>query len=1090
MKHLAQLTLVVLALCAYSCATDATEDLGIALGGSETTINLSLEQSRTELGTEANGIYPLYWSEGDKISVNGAESTEAAIDASNAAKAAFNVVAAAPYCIAYPAAPAGKVLFAEVQTHGGNGSFSSGVSTMYGYSEDGLGASLKHLTGVLKIGVKGSAVLKKAQISTIDRAPIAGPFDIDFQSGEVTATAESKQVIEYSFGEGAQLSDEATYLHVAVPAGEYDELYVTLYDAEGGIMYATVKADKQKPLVAGNVRNFAGAIEYVANADVFVISDVASLQKFAADVTAASGVYTKDVVLVNDIDASEIAWTSLTWNSLVGDKRCTFNGNGYAIKGLTAPLFDILTANVKGLHLEDVNITSKLAFAGSLANQLGGVVENCTISGVLNYNPTSSATNAFGGAVCGVALDGASFYNVTNYCAVNATKNNHLLYPAGICGCIGAAATTVINNVVVFDNCHNKGNVTIVAGKGATSRNTYAGGILGSYHKPLTMTNCTNSGNIEHQLVNTKNSNLGGLIGRTYTGAVITVENCSNSGNISSYAKCSENTQIGGCFGYLATLANCKFRNLSNSGNITTDAVTTKAIHIGGIGGHLTSIPETGVVGSLTNSGNILLAGTTATYASAGGCFGHLGIGAPTIDGMVNSGTVENIATTATISCCGGIVGYLPGDSSKNANLSNFTNKGTVTLGGAVGTRAYLGGIAGYFVSKSTGYTNVSNFSNEATATVTMKADFAIAEAAKADTDKPTVGGVIGLNSYNHLTNVTNEAQLIWAEEGKASSAPSGSELLVGGAIGQHYFGNINTLTNKGSVIFKADNRDHHHHLGGVVGQLGSYGCTVTGLHNSGNITIDSTCGTKRCRLGGLVGVLYRSDISDCLNSGTITYNALKTANQMYIAGGIGYSYTGSGDNLNTIDVKNKGKVIINEGTGTAGADIRIAGIIGYMKNDTTNTTISGCVNIGNIEANIPTTFTSVIVSGIIAQLEAGPVVTDCTHHAQIKAVGFEKVSAILGSSRQEYSETTTEVKDETTGEVTTKVTKTLARIAKNCKVGGSFIGEWDDEDEEFKTESITSRNFYNYIYVGDTNWGTTTDYDGCTYLATKPVIE
>ena len=618
MKHFSRILLVAVALCAYACATDVTEDLGISLSGTQTSISLSLEQSRTQLGSEVDGYYPLYWSEGDKISVNGVESTEAAIDASNASSATFNVTATAPYCVAYPAAPANQVLFAEHQSHVGNGSFGAGVATMYGYGESALGLGLKHLTGVLKIGVKGSVVLKKAQISTIDRAPIAGAFDIDFQSGEVTPTNASKQVIEYSFGEGVQLSDEATYLHVAVPAGVYDELYVTLYDAEGGIMYATVTANKKKPLTVGNVRKFAGAIEYVANADVFVISDAASLQKFAADVTTAGGVFTKDVVLVNDIDASAIEWTSLTWNSLADGKRCTFNGNGYAIKGLKAPLFDILTANVKGLHLEDVNITSNLAFAGSLANQLGGVVENCTISGVLNYNPTSSATNAYGGAVCGVALDGASFYNVTNYCAVNATKNNHLLYPGGICGCIGSAATTVINNVVVFDNCHNKGNVTIVAGKGSTSRNTYAGGILGSYHKPLTMTNCTNSGDIEHQLVNTKNSNIGGLVGRTYTGSVITIENCSNSGNISSYATSAENTQIGGCFGYLSALTNCTLKNISNSGNITINAKATKALHGGGIAGYITSIPKAGVAGNFTNTGNVTVNGETATSASAG----------------------------------------------------------------------------------------------------------------------------------------------------------------------------------------------------------------------------------------------------------------------------------------------------------------------------------------------------------------------------------------------------------------------------------------------------------------------------------------
>ena len=1083
MKHFSRLLFAAVALCAYACATDVTEDLGISLSGTQTSISLSLEQSRTQLGSEVDGYYPLYWSEGDKISVNGVESTEAAIDTSNASSATFNVTATAPYCVAYPVAAEGQVLFAEQQSHAGNGSFGAGVATMYGYGESALSLELKHLTGVLKIGVKGSVVLKKAQISTIDRAPIAGAFDIDFQSGEVTPTEASKQVIEYSFGEGVQLSDEATYLHVAVPAGVYDELYVTLYDAEGGIMYATVEANKKKPLTVGNVRNFAGAIEYVANADVFVISDAASLQKFAADVTAAGGVFTKDVVLVNDVDASSIEWTSLTWNSLTDGKRCTFNGNGYAIKGLKAPLFDILTANVKGLHLEDVNISSTATYAGALANQLGGVVENCTTSGVIDYN--SSASGAFVGGIAGIAIDGASFYNVTNYCAINPKKNHQLLYPGGICGCIGSAATTVINNVVVFDNCHNKGDITILAGKGSTSRNTYAGGILGSYHKPLTMTNCTNSGDIEHQLVNTKNSNVGGLIGRTYTGAVITIENCSNSGNISSYATSYENTQIGGCFGYLSSLANCTLKNISNSGNITINAKATKALQGGGIAGYITSIPKTGVAGNFTNTGNVTVNGETATSACAGGCFGYLGIGAPTIDKMVNSGTVENLATTTTFSCCGGIVGYLPGDSSESANLSNFTNKGTVTLGGAVGTRAYLGGIAGYFVSQSDGCTNVSNFTNEATATVTMKADFAVADAAKTD-DKPSVGGVFGLNSYNHLTNVTNEAQLIWAEEGKATSSPAQNELLVGGAIGQHYYGKINTLTNKGAIVFKADNRDHHHHLGGVIGQLGAYGHAVTGLYNSGDITLEATCGTKRCRLGGLVGVLYRSDISECLNAGTITYNALKTSNQMFIAGAIGYSYTGSGDNLNTINVKNKGKVIINEGTGTAGADIRIAGIIGYMNNDTTSTTISGCVNIGNIEANIPTTFTSVVVSGLIAQLSAGPVVTDCTHHAQIKAVGFGKVSALLGSSRQEYSETSTT--DPETGE--TKVTKTLARIAKNCKVGGSFTGEWDEEDEEYKSENITARNFYNYIYVGTTDWGTSTDYDGCTYLATKPVIE
>ena len=244
MKNLTKLFLAVAAgMFALSCVTDATNDLEVNLGGGQVTeINISLEESRTELGAEADGIYPLYWSEGDAISVNGTAS--AALSAAQAGSAAATFVVngtlATPYCIAYPAAPTGQVLFAENQTHVGNSTFGSGVSTMYAYG-DSNGVQLSHLTGVLKIGVVGSATITKAQISTIDRAPIAGPFALDFTNGKLTATAESKSVINYLIpttadSEGLELSNEPQYLHVVVPAGVYDELYVTLFDAEGGAM--------------------------------------------------------------------------------------------------------------------------------------------------------------------------------------------------------------------------------------------------------------------------------------------------------------------------------------------------------------------------------------------------------------------------------------------------------------------------------------------------------------------------------------------------------------------------------------------------------------------------------------------------------------------------------------------------------------------------------------------------------------------------------------------------------------------------------------------------------------------------------------
>ena len=376
---------VVAGAFALSCVTDTTEDLGVKLGG-QTEITLSLEQSRTQLGEKAGEVYPLIWSEGDQISINGVASTALSASEAGAASATFSVAGSLqkPYCIAYPAAPAGQVLFAEKQNYVGNGTFESGVSTMYAYAENDGGVQLNHLTGVLKIGVVGESKLALAQISTVDRKPIAGAFDFDFEKGEATATSASKEVIEYSFGEGVQLSSEPTYIHAVVPAGEYDELYVTLYDTDGGVMYATIKSDETKPLVAGKVREFSNSITYAATDAVFVVKDVASLKAFAEQAATLA----KDVLFVADVDMTGEAWTPIEGYA----KK--INGNGYAIKGLTAPLFGVTNASIKGLHLRDVVLNSNNAARyGAFACEVvaiseeAPVIENCSVSGKITVAP-------------------------------------------------------------------------------------------------------------------------------------------------------------------------------------------------------------------------------------------------------------------------------------------------------------------------------------------------------------------------------------------------------------------------------------------------------------------------------------------------------------------------------------------------------------------------------------------------------------------------------------------------------------------------------------------------------------------------------
>ena len=118
MKNLAKLFMAVAALIvSFACATDVTEDLGVKVDGS-TTLTLSLEESRTQLGEKADEVYPLYWSEGDQISVNGLASN--ALTEGGSAKGVFTIdgTLTYPYSVVYPASSANQVTFPATQEIG------------------------------------------------------------------------------------------------------------------------------------------------------------------------------------------------------------------------------------------------------------------------------------------------------------------------------------------------------------------------------------------------------------------------------------------------------------------------------------------------------------------------------------------------------------------------------------------------------------------------------------------------------------------------------------------------------------------------------------------------------------------------------------------------------------------------------------------------------------------------------------------------------------------------------------------------------------------------------------------------------------
>ncbi len=979
MKNLAKLFAFVAALFAFSCTTDATDDLGVQLGGDQTVIPLSLEETRTQLGEKAGETYPLYWDGGDKISVNGVESGEAVISPDDPTKASFAISAITPYNIAYPAAPMGQVLFAEHQEYTSNTSFANGAATMYAFSEDGSNIQLNHLTGVLKIGVVGKAKLAMAQISTVDRAPIAGLFDLDFPTGELRACPGSKEVIEYSFGEGVQLSTDPTYIHVAVPAGVYDELYVTLYDVEGGVMYATVKAGDEKPLSVGKVREFSSNIEFAATDQVFVVKDLATLKEFAAQAATLE----KDVLFVNDIDASSEPWTSIEGYTK------TVRGNGYAIKGLNAPLFGATNASIKGLHLRDVNIQETvLPIVGAFARNITAtdteapIIEHCSAQGRISVNCTeyeplegSHVTINVSGLV-GYGL-GVSFYNCKNEVEIEVLQlaktgntTNAVACVGGICSFAYTHKRTDASVVTYeFANCENAADINVteksytgqmtVEGSGTFSPlAVWVGGIScsdyssgGQANTNVAIANLVNRGNIT---VSTYSGDcfIGGVIGNSYSS---NRENWTNYGTITLKESFTSRTFLAGVAG---CIQGSTFTKGTNYGEVKAETSKSRNVNAAGV-----IALDKGTINDCENHGTLYIAHETALRTEPYGAYKEYAVGGvigttsstKAITGCTNYGEVNvsgniancNPADTFGYFGVGGLVGVL------NSPVRDCHNEGAVNVSATVLCVPAAGEVAGnaevadFAVGGLVGSNRV-NSNNGIVAT--NKGNVTVIEGSF---DGPLyVGGLVGyaqerLNGNGSIGHTTNHGNITVCEIGNTVTCKNA--LFAAGCVAYQRTNHATDNDNYGTVtINKGVTTNKRTCIGGVFGivkaittrSINNGAVKVSGVHNNS------------IAVGGVVGYHTVNYLSICDNFGDITIaDGFESAGDetTSIGGIVGLFYgKNSSDKLFGLQTSNNhGSITVEKGI-VVNNDIYIAGISGY----TLGSNMISLINNGHITIN------------------------------------------------------------------------------------------------------------------------------------------
>jgi len=203
------------------------------------------------------------------------------------------------------------------------------------------------------------------------------------------------------------------------------------------------------------------------------ISNTSGFNYYARSANGRSKYYK----LMEDVPASALpaTWTPIGTSSdpFTGG----FDGDGKTITGLTSGMFGYVSGNnmiIKNLGLKSVNITtstvtvSSTYYVGGVVGYMNsGTVENCYVTGSLNYTSTYS-DSAYEGGVVGYMAIGATVQNC--YSTANISGSGANYFVGGVVGYM--AGGTV-------QKCYATGSVKNTATSNTVARN--AGGVVGFY---------------------------------------------------------------------------------------------------------------------------------------------------------------------------------------------------------------------------------------------------------------------------------------------------------------------------------------------------------------------------------------------------------------------------------------------------------------------------------------------------------------------------------------------------------------------------------------------------------------------------------
>lgn len=902
--------------------------------------------TKTVLGDAQDGVRPVLWCKGDKISVNGVVSDPLDVEG-DVLKADFVLSGqvSAPYEIIYPAGmvkDAATVTLPAGQKYAEGDNIVSGSMPMAGYS-DTESVMMKQVCGILGIRLKMGTeanLIRYIEVTALGGEPVCGDFSVDFQNSTLSSEAKDADVIRMEVQKTFPAGSANTF-NVILPAGVYSAGFqVKVVDENGRAMVRSIKGSRE--LGAGKLM-LMPELEFVPNSEDkgVEIATPEDWNSFATAYNAGGYPDSQIATITADLDFSSVkADEFVTLGLRDGAKQSpdgpakyfagTLNGNGKRIMNLKSDV-PFIQAIGTGALVKDVNIDKTCSFTpwygGEKQLEFGSLIGYCSEGTVKNCTSAASIT--------------------VSQC--NAVANKVPLYVGGLVG---------RNRSANISDCTNSGqivaNATYVADADSTKNNLYIGGFTGYCSNPNgVLEKCTNTGNISVAST-ARNIYVGGICAKASAG---TIKGCINSGAITVSTGRTPGDPckfiyLGGLFSDVDASGDEQYLKViecSNSGDITSNS-NVKQLIAGGIAAQLST--NKAEFTNITNAGNIT---TTAALRNlfCGGLFGcisatqTLNLSGEPFTGTINIGTTESNNYTRLY--CGGLIGQttenitIGGDVTCKSNITY-----DISAAANIAAESFFGGIIGCAYG--------------APITISgMKASGVIAiqsPSKKAMQHKLSgFGGIIG--GATKGAKISDCSSSVYVKMTDQTSKTNGCAVHLGGIAGRLYGGNVEIkhCTNSG----RQQNNHYNNNIwsnnysgnvtGGIVGSIGysagntEYSAIIDDCHNTGSVY------AYRGAAGGIAGYLSNAKITNCSSTEDITRSAP--------GGGI----AGVVSNCKVSSCYVKSNITSADG-GSACADA--GGIIG----EAVSSSVDGCRYYGTIIENSQTITGKRVFGGIIGKAD------------------------------------------------------------------------------------------------------------------------